>query len=144
MDLMTSPELSSVNDDVDLDALDFQVLPCLMNTGECNNNEGLIERKLNQHDIRDKNFSKNSGIKEHQRIHNAGEKSHECEYCNKGFTHQSNLVRHRRIHTGEKPYTCEICEISFTLSSHLKTHRRIHTGEKPYVCEICEKSFNQS
>ena len=76
MDLMTSPELSSVNDDVDLDALDFQVLPCLMNTGECNNNEGLIERKLNQHDIRD-NFSKNSGIKEHQRIHNVTNTLHQ-------------------------------------------------------------------
>ena len=73
---------------------------------------------LNQHDICDKIFSKNSGIKKHQRIHN-DEKSHECEYCYKRFADQSKLVSHQSIHRGEKPYTCEICEKSFTRSSNL-------------------------
>ena len=40
---MNLPALSDVNDDVDLDALDFQVLPWLMNFGEFNReiNKGL-------------------------------------------------------------------------------------------------------
>ena len=77
-DLTNTFELSPVTDDVDLDALDSQVLPWLKTSGELNNNEDVSERVLNQHDIRDENFSENSGVKKHKRIHN-GEKTHECE-----------------------------------------------------------------
>ena len=135
MDFINSSKLSRVNDDVDLDAIDFQVLPWLINRGESNNNQDPSERKLNQHEICDKNSSENSGIKKHQRIYN-GVKPHECDYCNKKFRNPSQLVRHQRIHTGEKPYTCEFCEQSFNQNEHLKMHRRIHTGEKPYECEF--------
>ena len=60
IDMLNLPELSPVNDDVDLDALDFQVLPWLMN----NNNENSSERKANQHDICDKTLSENSETSE--------------------------------------------------------------------------------
>ena len=128
-DLTNTFELSPVTDDVDLDALDSQVMPWLKTSGELNNNEDLSERKLTRHDIREKIISENSGIKKHKRIQN-GEKPHECEICNLRFVSQRDLVRHRRIHTGEKPYACEFCDKSFARTSNLKKHRRIHTKKK--------------
>ncbi|NWZ95363.1 ZN165 protein, partial [Nesospiza acunhae] len=47
-----------------------------------------------------------------------------CSDCGKGFKHNSNLVRHCRIHTGERPYECPQCGRSFTSSSHLTRHQQ--------------------
>ena len=52
-----------------------------------------------------------------------------CEFCHKEFRFQSNLVVHRRIHTGEKPYRCRICSHACTQSSKLKRHMKTHLNE---------------
>lgn len=56
----------------------------------------------------------------------AAEAVHSCEFCGKKFRFQSNLVVHRRAHTGEKPYKCTVCEHACAQSSKLKRHMKIH------------------
>lgn len=57
------------------------------------------------------------------------EKPRACEHCHKVFRFQSNLIVHRRIHTGEKPYKCKICSHACTQSSKLKRHMKTHMKE---------------
>ena len=47
-----------------------------------------------------------------------------CEQCSYVSACSSNLVRHRRIHTGQKPYQCAHCAAFFTNSSNRRKHER--------------------
>ncbi|GAB6031740.1 hypothetical protein CHUAL_009484 [Chamberlinius hualienensis] len=54
-----------------------------------------------------------------------------CEFCGKMFRFQSNLIVHRRSHTGEKPYKCHICNHACTQASKLKRHMKTHLNKSP-------------
>ena len=146
MDFMNSSptELSLVNDDVDLDELDFEVLPWLRNFGEFNIYEDPDHDYANLRSSVNSNETNNNDCENKDKSwidSNQKKEQFQCDVCFKNIATKGSLKIHKRIHNREKPYACEYCEKQFNQSSDLKRHRRIHTGEKPYGCEFCEKSF---
>ncbi|XP_041532582.1 zinc finger protein 263 isoform X3 [Microtus oregoni] len=128
-------------------------------------------KKLHLCPLCGKNFSNNSNLIRHRRIHAAeklrldvecgevfgghphflslhrthvGEEAHKCLECGKCFSQNTHLTRHQRTHTGEKPYQCNVCGKSFSCNSNLHRHQRTHTGEKPYKCPECGEIFAHS
>ncbi|XP_069083832.1 zinc finger protein 558-like isoform X2 [Pleurodeles waltl] len=66
-----------------------------------------------------------------------------CTECGKSFGAMSNLLIHRRIHTGERPYHCTVCGKSFNQIGAFHRHQKMHTGERLHRCTVCGKGFNR-
>ncbi|KAI8767880.1 zinc finger E-box-binding homeobox 2 isoform X1 [Biomphalaria glabrata] len=67
-----------------------------------------------------------------------------CDQCDKQFSKQSSLARHKYEHSGARPFNCEVCSKAFKHKHHLTEHRRLHSGEKPFKCRKCGKRFSHS
>lgn len=85
-------------------------------------------------------FKRKTELVVHKRIH-SGEKPFACEFCPMKFAQSGTLIEHRRYHTGETPFACEVCSRPFASRSSLWRHRFVHTKERRYSCEKCGKSF---
>ncbi|XP_044731532.1 zinc finger E-box-binding homeobox 1-like [Chrysoperla carnea] len=67
-----------------------------------------------------------------------------CSHCDKVFSKQSSLARHKYEHSGQRPYQCLDCPKAFKHKHHLTEHKRLHSGEKPFQCGKCLKRFSHS
>ena len=66
-----------------------------------------------------------------------------CDVCKKSFKCKSQLIVHKRIHSGQKPYNCEVCDKSFSQKNSVKRHMLVHSGKKEIQCYVCGKYFSQ-
>uniref|UniRef100_A0A1Y1MLD0 Zinc finger E-box-binding homeobox protein zag-1 n=1 Tax=Photinus pyralis TaxID=7054 RepID=A0A1Y1MLD0_PHOPY len=67
-----------------------------------------------------------------------------CDQCDKSFSKQSSLARHKYEHSGQRPHKCDQCAKAFKHKHHLTEHKRLHSGEKPFQCSKCLKRFSHS
>ncbi|KAI1280677.1 Zinc finger E-box-binding homeobox protein zag-1 [Halotydeus destructor] len=67
-----------------------------------------------------------------------------CDQCDKTFSKQSSLARHKYEHSGQRPHQCDVCSKAFKHKHHLTEHKRLHSGEKPFQCKKCLKRFSHS
>ncbi|KAK6631627.1 hypothetical protein RUM44_006156 [Polyplax serrata] len=51
-----------------------------------------------------------------------------CDQCDKAFSKQSSLARHKYEHSGQRPHKCEVCEKAFKHKHHLTEHKRLHSA----------------
>ena len=45
----------------------------------------------------------------------------------KAYSDKSNLITHKRKHSGELPYVCDVCNKAYSDKSNLIRHKRLHT-----------------
>lgn len=77
-----------------------------------------------------KAFKSSTELKSHEGTHSQV-KSKVCKFCGKSFYKTSYLNVHiKNIHYGLKKYQCDGCNKSFSNSSNLIAHKRVHSGVK--------------
>ena len=57
-----------------------------------------------------------------------GDKSLQCDQCDKAFARKDYLTKHFRLHSGEISFKCDYCIKAFAEKDGLTRHRRTHTG----------------
>lgn len=69
-------------------------------------------------------------------------KEFNCEICQKVFSTNYKLTRHKTTHSESRNFTCSICMRVYKTRDVLVKHSRTHeTDIGPYFCSICNEEF---
>ncbi|XP_037836356.1 zinc finger protein 37 [Kryptolebias marmoratus] len=61
-----------------------------------------------------------------------------CGCCSRTYKFLSQLIVHQRVHTGERPFTCPECGKGFSKNSNLNLHLKMHTKNSTHEqCQVC-------
>ena len=79
---------------------------------------------------------------EHHMVSHRETREYKCQepFCEKDFTHKSDLVKHERTHSGVM-YKCSKCDYSNPDERNYNQHLRKHTNATPFQCKQCKKRF---
>uniref|UniRef100_UPI0037E74506 zinc finger protein 345-like n=1 Tax=Semicossyphus pulcher TaxID=241346 RepID=UPI0037E74506 len=68
-----------------------------------------------------------------------------CGYCGQTCKFLSQFIIHQRIHTGERPFKCPECGKGFSKNSNLNLHLKVHRKSNLYrKCPFCKIKFSVS
>jgi len=68
---------------------------------------------------------------------------YKCDQCQKQFSCNSNLALHRRLHSrAYSKYTCEICNAKFIKQTDYCKHVTSHLVNYKFPCDECSKGFD--
>ncbi|CAB3375093.1 Hypothetical predicted protein [Cloeon dipterum] len=66
----------------------------------------------------------------------------QCRECGKNFSSNSSLALHRRLHTkAYSKFTCEICNLRFLKQLDYCKHVSAHLVQHKFPCDECHKGF---
>ncbi|KAJ8930940.1 hypothetical protein NQ314_016204 [Rhamnusium bicolor] len=118
------------------DEVDLKIPPMCSLCGTTFCNKYLLKRHLQNVHATEKRFKCD--------LYHAGDRSHICSFCGKGFITASDLYHHEKIHANKRAYRCEICPKAFNTSSDLHKHKicvHLDRSEWKYVCTYCQRRF---
>ena len=86
-------------------------------------------------------FPFKSQLDHHMVSHNET-REYKCQepFCEKEFTHKSDLVKHEHTHSGIM-YKCSKCEYSNSDEWNYNQHLHKHTDKTPFQCKQCGERF---
>ena len=79
---------------------------------------------------------------DHHMVSHRETREYKCQepFCEKDFTHRSDLVKHECTHSGVM-YKCSKCEYNNSDERSNNQHLRRHTDDKPFKCKKCGERF---
>ena len=75
---------------------------------------------------------------DHHMVCHSETREYKCQepFCDRSFTHKSDLVKHERTHSGVV-YKCSQCKYSNPDERNYNQHLRKHTKVTLYQCKMC-------
>jgi len=88
-----------------------------------------------------RNFRDSNALRLHSKIH--GEKTFQCQYCDKKFFSKTSLNTHESAkHTKKGHRFCDTCGESFSTGRGLESHMKAaHDIENRFQCKLCQRYF---